>query len=754
MTKSRRRCASTTAFVCFVWILVGGAALLGVTEDGVAPDPSSSSFRASDGVRIHYLEKGRGTPVLLIHGYTGSARGNWFSNGVAEALSKTHRVVAIDVRGHGESDKPREASAYGAHIWQDALELLDHLGIDRAHVHGYSMGGAITTQLLAHAPERFITASYGGSGVRETDPEWVAKVPADVEGTDPLEAEARSTLGASPTRDDEALALVRQTFRDAFATDLDLASLDLPVLAINGEFDAPNSRTHRMSRELRHFKSVVLPGKSHLTAIMAGYIPDLYIDSLTEFIRRHEPVASDPRVRDAVALLETWVEAERAFQAIPGLSMAVVADQELVWSRGFGLAHRERDVAAEPNTIYSICSISKLFTSVGVLQLRDAGRLRLHDPVSRHLDWFDLEQSHPGSPEITIEGLLTHSAGLPRESDHPYWTGPAFEFPSRDQIIERLENQKTLYPAARTFQYSNLGLTLAGEVVAAASGESYGEYIDAHILRPLDMDDTTTEIPTELQGGQMATGYGRRLRSGERSKVELFEARGIAPAAGFASTVLDLAKFASWQLRLLETGRDEVLQANTLREMHRVHWLEADWSTSWGLGFAVRRDGERSIVGHGGSCPGFRSELSIDPVAGVGVAFASNAMGVNTRSFVARAHDLVGKAIEQARESPVTGDDTASDSTSAAIELEPYVGLYESAWGETAVVRWQGGLAALSLPTRDPKAALQRLRHVDGNTFRRVRSDGELGEAVVFDVDENGEVVRFEQHGNYSMKVR
>ena len=744
------RCATALGIaVCLLW---SGAAL-GVAKEAkeAAGDVAESkSFEASDGTRIHYLEKGRGTPVLLIHGYTGSARGNWFSNGVADALAATNRVVAIDVRGHGESDKPHTAAAYGARIWQDAIELLDYLGIERAHVHGYSMGGAITTQLLAHAPERFITASYGGSGVRETDPEWTSKVAEDTAGTDPLEAEARSTLRASPTRDDIALGFVRETWRDAFSADLDLASLDLPVLAINGEYDSPNAKTSRLRRELRHFKSVVLPGKSHLTAIMAGYIPDLYIDSLVDFVRRHEPVAADPRVRDAIALLETWVETERAMQEIPGLSMAVVADQELVWSAGFGHAHREKEIPATPSTIYSICSISKLFTSVGVMQQRDAGRLRLDDPVERHLDWFDLSQVHHGSPEITIEGLLTHSSGLPRESDHPYWTGPEFEFPDRQAIIDGLANQETLYPAARTFQYSNLGLTLAGEVISAVAGASFDGYIDAHILRPLDLDDTTTEIPKELAGGQLATGYGRRLRSGERAPVELFEARGIAPAAGFASTVNDLAKFASWQLRLLETGGDEVLEANTLREMHRVHWLEADWSTSWGLGFAVRRDGDRTIVGHGGSCPGFRSELSIDPAAGVAVAFASNAMGVNTRSFVERAHDVLGSAIESARQSPMTrAEDEASED-----ELESYVGVYESAWGETAIVRWQGGLAAVPLPTRDPKRSLRELRHVEGHTFKRVRSDGDLGEAVVFEVDDAGEVVSFSQHGNHSMKVR
>ncbi len=102
----------------------------------VAADPTHGYFVASDGVKIHYMVEGRGTPVVLIHGFSGSAQGNWFSNGVAAELVKNHRVIAIDVRGHGLSDKPHEASGYGEHVWRDVLEMMDHLAIDRAHVHG------------------------------------------------------------------------------------------------------------------------------------------------------------------------------------------------------------------------------------------------------------------------------------------------------------------------------------------------------------------------------------------------------------------------------------------------------------------------------------------------------------------------------------------------------------------------------------------------------------------------------------------
>ena len=107
------------------------------------------------------------------------------------------------------------------------------------------------------------------------------------------------------------------------------------------------------------------------------------------------------------------------------------------------------------------------------MQLRDEGLVRLDDTPGQHLSWYDIENAHRDGPAVTIRGILTHSSGLPRESDFPYGTGPDFDFPSHDKIVDRLKAQRTLYPADTYFQYSNLGLTLIGEIVAAVSGQPY-----------------------------------------------------------------------------------------------------------------------------------------------------------------------------------------------------------------------------------------------------------------------------------------
>jgi CubicO group peptidase (beta-lactamase class C family) len=460
-------------------------------------------------------------------------------------------------------------------------------------------------------------------------------------------------------------------------------------------------------------------------------------------------IEQHPRVREALALLEIWVDAQRAYQQIPGISMAVVHDQELLWSKGFGYANREQQISATPQTIYSICSISKLFTSVAVMQLRDAGKLRLDDRLAQHLEWFDIQDKFPDAPPVTIRGILTHSSGLPRESDYPYWSPPDFPFPTREQLIERVSEQEELYPAFEYFQYSNLGLSLAGEIVAAASGEAYGDYIQRTVLDPLDMNATYSDIPVDQHGSAMAQGYSARMRDGSRPPVKVFQARGIAPAAGYASTVEDLGKFASWQFRVLHHGADELLLRNTLREMYRVHWLDPDWETKWGLGFSTWRANDKTYVGHGGSCPGYRSQLAIEPTGKLATIFMANASGVNSGLFARRAQEIMGPAISEAVDTSETGEPPEAG-------LDIYTGSYSTApWGgEIAVIVWKGNLALMSLPTDNPLQSLTELKKTGEHTFRRVRSDKSLGEEIRFDIGPDGKASRMWRHSNFDPRIK
>ncbi|MEE8437581.1 MAG: serine hydrolase domain-containing protein, partial [Candidatus Neomarinimicrobiota bacterium] len=337
-------------------------------------------------------------------------------------------------------------------------------------------------------------------------------------------------------------------------------------------------------------------------------------------------------------------------------------------------------------------------------------------------------------------------------SDYPYWTGPDFPFPLEEKIIDKLSDQQTLYPADKYFQYSNLGLSLAGKIVSEVSGESFIDYIIKNILDPLELKNTRPVMPKNLYGRELAIGHEARNRSGKRPPVPLFNAEGIGPAAGFSSTVIDLGKFAAWQFRVLD-GENEVLNSNTLREMQRVHFLDEDWSPAWGLGFFIWRSNEIKFVGHGGNCPGYRSQLLIQPDRKIATVFMANASGINSRMYAQTAYEIFESAIDEA----VSGKKVKTLDK----KFKKYLGHYsEAPWsGEAVVITWESELAILYLPTEDP-LDLTKLKHISGNTFKRIRNSDDpenlqkLGEEVVFELDKSGQVVSLWQHSNYSKKIK
>ncbi|MGZ7041925.1 MAG: serine hydrolase domain-containing protein, partial [Thermoanaerobaculia bacterium] len=346
-----------------------------------------------------------------------------------------------------------------------------------------------------------------------------------------------------------------------------------------------------------------------------------------------------PTTAQAIELAQRWLDAQRAYDEIPGMSVAVVSDQKEIWLGGSGMADTAANRAADADTMYSICSVSKLFTSLAVMQLRDEGKLALDDPLSKHLSWFHMKPAAEGR-DVTVRGILTHSSGLPRETDYPYWSGN-FDFPNHEQIVDRLASQEPLYPSERYFQYSNLGLTLAGEVVSAASGKPYDQYVRERLLTPIGLTSTYPEIPLQEKGKRLAVGYSAKRRDGTRAALPIFQTRGVAPAAGFASTARDLAKFAEWQFRVLSNKDDKILDPRTLREMQRAQWVDPDLKLFWGLGFAVWKDGDDVFVGHGGSCPGFRTSVTLKPDDKVGVIVLANASGVSPGKYASAIYSII-----------------------------------------------------------------------------------------------------------------
>ena len=452
--------------------------------------------------------------------------------------------------------------------------------------------------------------------------------------------------------------------------------------------------------------------------------------------------AQDSLFKEPVAVIDAWIEAQLAYERLPGVTVAIVKDQQLVWSKGYGYADVENKVPMKDGSLCSICSISKLFTSIAIMQLWEQGKLRLDDSVSMYLPHFKVKQEFESVP-ITIRGLLTHSAGLPRETAQPYWTNP-YTFPTEKEINDKLGEQNTLYPASREYQYSNLGMSLLGQIVAKVSGMPYEQYVEEKILKPLQLSNTRPRMPKELYGSQLAKGYSGVNRQGLRHLLPFFTANGVTPAAGFTSSVTDLAKFLQWQNRLLKTGKAEVLKASTLREMQRVQWFDPEGVINRGLGFVVTPRAGTMIVGHGGSCPGYKSIVQLDTKTGFGVAVFINAPDGIPGKFSDGIFKILNAYAASTRD-PLPRD------------LSPYTGLYDPQveWGfETAVMPWKGKLLMFSLPASDPIGARPNLIRptTTPDQFTIDRKDDLPGKSIRFERDGSGKVVRVWVDGNYLVK--
>ena len=458
-----------------------------------------------------------------------------------------------------------------------------------------------------------------------------------------------------------------------------------------------------------------------------------------------EELLAHPEVAGAIAAIDAYVQGVQIYDKVPGISVGIVYDQDLLWQSGYGYSNLESRRPADADTLYSICSISKLFTAIGVMQLRDAGELTLRDPVGDHLDWFTIEQVHEEGGPATIESLLTHSSGLPRESDFPYWNGPDYPFPTRAQIIDQLSSQETLYPAQTFFQYSNLALSLAGEIIQERSGQEYTRYINEKILEPLGLSDTRTYYPEDLRGEQMAIGYKGIQRAGTREPVPPFFTRGITAAAGFTSSVNDLAKFASWQFSLLENGSDDVLNANTLREMQRVHWVDPDWETTWGIGFNVRPVDDMTVVGHSGGCPGYITQFIMVPKHKFAAIALTNAADGPAGRIAMNMLKTIGPALKEGT-TPAEND---------IPDFSMYEGNYNT-WshgGETAIRQWGDQLVLIDIPRDDLSQAMIKLEYDGDHTFTRLTDSGDRREPWVFEIGADGKADRVFRHSVYLQRI-
>jgi CubicO group peptidase (beta-lactamase class C family) len=363
--------------------------------------------------------------------------------------------------------------------------------------------------------------------------------------------------------------------------------------------------------------------------------------------------------------LQQLIEQHARAENIPGFAYGVVVDDKLVVASASGLINLEKKLPATTRSCFRMASMTKSFTAMAILKLRDEGKLSLDDPVADYIpEMSNLEYLTSDAPVINIENLLTMTAGFPE--DNPWGDRQLDE---SDQMLMDLiaEGLSFSSPTAVQFEYSNTGYALLGNIVSRVSGKPYQEYIRENILEPLGMYHTYWEYGN-VPEDQLAVGY---RWENEQWKLEpMLHDGSFGAMGGLITTVEDFSKYVSFHLSAWppRSGSDDgPVKRNTLREMHTPQFTELsagsrDWNddpcaTISGYGFGLRIGQDCNgikWVSHGGALPGFASHYFFFPDYGVGLMAFGNLTYTRPWSFTQVAKLLFETIDLQARQLPVS----------------------------------------------------------------------------------------------------
>lgn len=363
--------------------------------------------------------------------------------------------------------------------------------------------------------------------------------------------------------------------------------------------------------------------------------------------------------------LERYIEREMRVQGLPIVSIALVDDQQVVWSRGFGTVDSAAHRMAGPETVFRVGSVSKLFTDVAIMQLVEQGKVDLDAPVTRYLPEF-----HPRNPyekPITLRQLMSHRSGLVREPP----VGNYFDStsPPLPATIASLNRTTLVYPPETHTKYSNAAIATVGFVLEKVTGTPFPQALSKAVLQPLGMATSgfqpTAELTRNLAPAEMWTLDGRVF------SAPTFQL-GIAPAGSMYTTVTDLSRFLSALFAGGRGANGQVLKPETIAQMWTPQFVRAGEQSGYGIGFRLGTlDGHRS-VGHDGAIYGFATTLQALPDEKLGVVVVTTRDGANASVDEIADAALRGMLAARAGQaSGVTAAGTPSASTDTTAPVPP-----------------------------------------------------------------------------------
>jgi CubicO group peptidase (beta-lactamase class C family) len=377
---------------------------------------------------------------------------------------------------------------------------------------------------------------------------------------------------------------------------------------------------------------------------------------------------------------------------VTGLSIALIDDQRVVWAEGFGYADKDGNVPASPETVYRVGSISKLFTATAAMQLVEKGTLDIDRSLRDYLPEFSIRTRFADAPPITPRSLMTHHSGLPSDYLKGMWTRNPEPF---TRVAGHLGDEFTANPPGAVYSYSNLGMSLLGDVVGKAAGRDFASQVREEILLPLGM--TRSSFASTADRTSFASkGYR------EGKEAEDLSLRDI-PAGGLNSSVLDLSRFLRMVFAGGKAGDRQIIKPETLAEMLRPQNadvpLDLDFRVGlgWMLGglgnIDIRNGGP--VAHHAGSMFQFHGQLIALPERKLGVVVLANSAtsgpvvgDVATEALKLALEAKTGER-QPERETPKGGEGSLSMEA-----LQRYEGWYATSFGTVNVRNTSRGLRA------------------------------------------------------------
>ncbi len=410
--------------------------------------------------------------------------------------------------------------------------------------------------------------------------------------------------------------------------------------------------------------------------------------------------------------LRWFIPREMRRVGVPGLSIALVDDQRVVWAQGFGYADVARKLSATPQTLYGIGSISKLFTATAVMQQVEQGHIDLDTPITQYLPEFSMRTRYTDSAPITVRNLLTHHAGLPGDYLKGMWSLHPAPF---EQLLPLMRDEYVSYPPDLVFSYSNIGYALLGRLVEQASGQPYVAYMQTAVLTPLGMNHSRY-LTQFSDDPELAVGYRHGKPGAERYLLR------EVPAGALVSSVSDMSRFIRLWLADGHADKRALLNQTSVQEMWRRQnsQVALDMDFRIGLGWMLGQpalDYAGLVVHHSGGTLGAASQLMLLPQHKLGVIVLANSPAALSAltGIAVQALKLALEAKTGLLEPPAPEVVAPMPLAMSAAQLAPLAGQYASNFGSVVSLQYKGsylqtqflGRTLALLPRTDGTFALQ-----------------------------------------------